>query len=81
VTPLSGREKEAEEFLLKKGKGKQIQLKFDKVKHDEADNLLAYMYLKNRTFINAHLVRYGLAIVDRTYALSNRTLLGFHKRG
>ena len=81
VTPLSGREKEAEEFLLKKVKGKQIQLKFDKVKHDEADNLLAYMYLKNRTFINAHLVRYGLAIVDRTYALSNRTLLGFHKRG
>lgn len=77
VAPLSGKEKDAEIFLATKVKGKEVSLKFDQVKHDESDNLLAYLYLKNKTFINAHLVKYGLAKVDRTYQLTNRTMLNF----
>lgn len=77
VAPLSGKEKDAEIFLTTKVKGREVSLKFDQVKHDESNNLLAYLYLKNKTFINAHLVKYGLATVDRTYHLTNRTLLNF----
>lgn len=52
-------------------------MKYDTVRRDEANTLLAYLYLKNKTFVNAHLVKQGLATVDRTYQLTNRTLLNF----
>ncbi len=77
VTPMQGREIEAEQFLQARVKGKEITLKFDMVRRDEANNVLAYLYLKNRTFVNAHLVKQGLATVDQTYQLTNRTLLSF----
>ncbi|MCB0315507.1 MAG: thermonuclease family protein, partial [Calditrichaeota bacterium] len=48
------------------GKG-QIFLKFDTVEHDAEKRLLAYVYMKNKTFINAHLLKHGLAQVDTTY--------------
>lgn len=56
----------AMEFLRAKLKGQRIYLKFDKDKHDELGNLLAYVYLKNKTFINAHLARTGLVSIDTT---------------
>jgi DNA modification methylase len=77
VAPLSGHERDAEAFLQDRVKGKEITLKFDLVRCDEADNVLAYLYLKNKTFVNAHLVKQGLATVDRTYQFTNRTLLNF----
>jgi modification methylase len=77
VTPLCGREDEAVMFLTTRVKGKEITLKFDRVRRDEANTLLAYLYLKNKTFVNAHLVKQGLATVDQTYQLTNRTLLNF----
>jgi len=52
------------EFLKKKVKGKKVFLKYDAVKYDEGNNLLCYLYLQNRTFINAHLVKNGLVDVD-----------------
>jgi site-specific DNA-methyltransferase (adenine-specific) len=52
------------QYLETKTKGHRVFLKFDKDKHDEAGNLLAYVYLKNKTFINAHLVRTGLVSID-----------------
>ncbi|GAB4346256.1 MAG: DNA methyltransferase [Flammeovirgaceae bacterium] len=51
-------------FLIEKTKGKRVFLKFDSVKHDNENNLLCYLYLENKTFINAHLIKYGLAQVD-----------------
>jgi len=41
-----------------------VYLRFDKDKHDEAGNLLAYVYLKNKTFLNAHLARTGFVSID-----------------
>ena len=55
---------EATEFLKKKTKGKRVFLKFDVAKYDSENNLLCYMYLENKTFINAHLIKSGLVQVD-----------------
>lgn len=53
-------------FLLKKTKGQKVFLKFDDdtKKYDSMGNLLCYLYLKNKTFINAHLLKEGLASID-----------------
>lgn len=57
----------ASEFLIKKTKGKKVFLKYDEVKHDENNNLMAYLYLENKTFLNAHLLKKGLALVDNSF--------------
>ena len=54
----------ATEFLKEKTNNQQIFLKFDKQKHDKSNVLLAYVYLKNKTFLNAHLIKNGLAKAD-----------------
>lgn len=56
----------ATEFLSEKLKGQKVFLKYDQVKYDQENNLLCYLYLKNKTFINAHLLKAGLAEVDTT---------------
>lgn len=55
---------EAIRFLKEKIQGQKVFLKFDDIKYDEEDNLFCYLYLQNRTFINAHLIKNGLAIAD-----------------
>lgn len=52
------------EFLKEKVSGKKVFLKYDTVKYDEGNNLLCYLYLQNKTFINAHLIKNGLVDVD-----------------
>ncbi len=54
----------ASEFLMSKVKGKKVFLKYDEIKHDSANHLMAYLYLENKTFINAHLLKEGLVDVD-----------------
>jgi len=54
----------ASEFLITKLKGKKVFLKYDEIKHDKDNNLMAYLYLENKTFINAHLLKEGLVDVD-----------------
>jgi site-specific DNA-methyltransferase (adenine-specific) len=51
-------------FLNEKTKGKRVFLKYDALKYDTENNLLAYLYLENKTFINAHLIKNGLVSVD-----------------
>ena len=55
---------EATEYLYKKLKVKKVFLKYDEVKHDSENHLMAYLYLENKTFINAHLLKDKLALVD-----------------
>ena len=52
------------EFLQLKTKGQKVFMKFDETKHDENNHLMVYLYLKNKTFINAHLIKNGFADVD-----------------
>lgn len=54
----------ATQFLIDKTKGRRVFMKYDIVKYDSDNVLLCYMYLDNKTFINAHLLKNGLADVD-----------------
>ena len=54
----------ARSFLMERTKGKRVFLKYDNVKYDAEKNLLCYLYLENKTFLNAHLIKNGLAEVD-----------------
>lgn len=42
-------------------------LKYDSVKYDANNNLLCYVYLDNKTFVNNHLIRTGYVDVDTTF--------------
>ncbi|HNY07718.1 MAG TPA: DNA methyltransferase [Bacteroidales bacterium] len=55
---------DATSFLNEKTKGKRVFLKYDNIKYDNENNLLGYLYLENKTFINAHLIKNGLAQVE-----------------
>jgi site-specific DNA-methyltransferase (adenine-specific) len=55
---------EATDFLRTKLKGKRVFLRYDEVKYDANNLLMAYLYLENKTFVNAHLLKTGLAEVD-----------------
>lgn len=59
--------KKAVEYLKSKTKGKKVFLKYDEHKYDEHNNLLCYLYLENKTFINAHLIKNNLVLLDNTY--------------
>ena len=41
--------------------GKRVSLEFDVEKHDKYGRLLAYVYLKDKTFVNAKIVEEGYA--------------------
>lgn len=57
----------AVDFLREKTKGQRVFLKFDSIKYDnDGKDLLGYLYLENKTFINAHLLKHGLAQVDES---------------
>jgi len=56
--------REAVKFLREKTAGQRVFMKYDEVKHDMDDNLFCYLYLENRTFLNAHLIKSGLVEVD-----------------
>jgi modification methylase len=52
------------DFIYQKTKGQKVFLKYDQQKQDKDANLLVYLYLQNKTFINAHLVKERLVLVD-----------------
>lgn len=56
--------REAMKFLTEKVKGKKVLIKFDITKYDKDNNLYCYLFLENKTFINAHLIKKGLVFVD-----------------
>ncbi len=55
---------EAIKYLSEKTKGEKVFIKFDNIKYDKDGNLMCYLYLKNKTFINAHLIKNKLVGVD-----------------
>lgn len=57
----------ATKFLIEKTKGRKVFLRYDTVKYDDNDVLLCYLYLDNKTFINAHMLKNGLAEVDYSF--------------
>jgi site-specific DNA-methyltransferase (adenine-specific) len=67
---------QAIQFLEDKTHGQKVAMRYDDVKFDGDNNLLCYLYLQNRTFLNAHLIRSGLVDVDTTmdFRLKSRFL-------
>lgn len=56
----------AMEFLRDMTRGQKVFLRFDAAKYDAENSLRCYLYLQNKTFLNAHLIKRGLADVDTT---------------
>jgi len=57
----------AKQFLYNKTKGQKVFMKFDNQKYDKQNNLMCYLYLKNKTFLNAHLIKEGFAEPDTSF--------------
>lgn len=71
---------QAVQFLRDKTRGQKVFMKFDVVKHDKDNNLLCYLYLQNKTFLNVHLIKKGLADVDITFDHRYKSkFLGYQK--
>lgn len=64
IKQKAGTNGNAVSFIADKVKGHKVYLRYDTVKFDGANTMLCYLYLDNRTFINAHLLKAGLADVD-----------------
>lgn len=62
----------ATEFLKLKTKNQKVFLKHDETKYDEDNNLMVYLYLKNKTFLNAHLIKNGFANADTIFNYKNK---------
>lgn len=56
--------KQAIAYIQEKIKGHKVYMRFDETKYDSQNNLLCYLYLENKTFINAHLIKKRLVTVD-----------------
>ncbi|WP_076788992.1 DNA methyltransferase [Chlorobium sp. KB01] len=54
-------------YLVEKIQGKRIFMKYDRMKYDSENNLLCYLYLENKTFVNAHLIKSRLVGIDSSY--------------
>ncbi len=82
VLEESSHRHEAMSFLAEKTKGQKVFLRFDNHKYDETGNLLSYVYLKNKTFLNAHLIKTGLVSVDtqRDYRYKQRFQQMLHEK-
>lgn len=57
---------EAINYLQSKLNKRRVYLRFDSIKYDSNENLLCYVYLDNKTFLNNHLIRTGFVSVDTT---------------
>lgn len=51
-------------YLKEKFNKRKIYLKYDLQKYDKNNNLMCYVYLDNKTFINNHLIRTGFVDVE-----------------
>ena len=58
------KKRQAVEYLRQMIGKQKVFMKYDYRKYDPQRNLLCYLYLKNKTFINAHLIKSGLVSVD-----------------
>jgi site-specific DNA-methyltransferase (adenine-specific) len=66
VKPNGKMNNKAIRFLEDMTKGQKVFLRFDEIKHDEGNGLFCYLYLKNKTFVNAHLIKSGLVSLDKS---------------
>jgi len=61
ITTIQKLGRRAYAFTKNLAEGKRVSLEFDVEKHDRYGRLLAYVYLKDGTFVNAEIVKEGYA--------------------
>ncbi|MCH7613631.1 MAG: site-specific DNA-methyltransferase [Candidatus Marinimicrobia bacterium] len=82
IKPKKETEAKAIKFIREKTKGQKVFLKFDEIKYDDNNHLLTYLYLKNKTFINSHLLRTGYVDVDEAIPFKYlKKFRGLKKKG
>ena len=64
VKTIPGKEQDAMDFLTQKTAHQKVFVKYDQVKYSIDGHLLGYLYLENKTFLNAHLIKCGFDDVD-----------------
>jgi site-specific DNA-methyltransferase (adenine-specific) len=64
IKEKSGKKEEAMQFLKEKTCGQKVFIKFDNIKYNQDNTLCCYLYLQNKTFLNAHLIKKDLVNVD-----------------
>jgi len=57
----------ARHFLSNKILKRQVYLKYDEQKYDKNNHLMAYVYMKNKTFVNAHILKHGFGALDTEF--------------
>lgn len=83
VEPIPEQREPAMQFLRDATRGQRVFMKYDQEKHTDDGAVRAYLYLENRTFLNAHLIKRGLAEVDTRsdYAHKERFLRSAERQG
>jgi len=66
IKPKESKIDDAINFLNNLTRNSRVYIKFDGIKYDKENHLLVYLYLKNKTFINAHLLKNDLAKIDNS---------------
>ena len=64
IKEKSGKKEQAMQFLKEKTDGQKVFIKFDNIKYNQDNTLFCYLYLQNKTFLNAHLIKKDLVNVD-----------------
>lgn len=72
--------KQAVDYLKEKFNKRKIYLRYDSQKYDKNNNLMCYVYLENKTFINNHLIRTGYVDVETNfdYSCKNKFIKSLH---
>lgn len=60
------KKKEALEYMKNQILRKEVYLRFDNDTVSDENTVIAYVYLKNKIFVNAYLIKSGIAKADRT---------------
>lgn len=81
IKVIPGKEQNALNFLSQKITHQKVFIKYDQVKYNRDGHLLVYLYLENKTFINAHLIKYGYAEVDEAVDFKYKTRFLNYSRG
>ena len=74
-------QEKAIEFLARKTFRQKVFVKYDQIKYSTDGYLVGYLYLENRTFINAHLIKQGLMDVDDTIEFRYKPRFILYKKG
>ncbi len=64
VKAISGHSQAAVDFLQRVALRQRVCLQFDERKHEGDGTVRAYVYLENKTFLNAKIIREGYAVFD-----------------